>query len=175
MLSKNGRGMPLQGAISGLPAWQGRSAGVYFCPGKNTRKTRLGLSPLGTPLGVRDWMCVKSMVGPGLVPVQENSYSLQRAQPDQSCAASPPGPMPVAMQPFPAAGNSRNARKRPGRGSYPAIGPAADGLAPGGGNAASPGQARRWKSPGHRASCPGWPGVVAQTGATARVTGRTPA
>ena len=126
--------MPLQGAISGLPAWQGRSAGVYFCPGKNTRKTRLGLSPLGTPLGVRDWMCVKSMVGPGLVPVQENSYSLQRAQPDQSCAASPPGPMPVAMQPFPAAGSlttdgweQPQRQKRPGRGSYPAIGPAAQG------------------------------------------------
>ena len=126
MLSKNGRGMPLQGAISGPPAWQGRSAGVYFCPGKNTRKTRLGLSPLGTPLGVRDWMCVKSMVGPGLVPVQENSYSLQRAQPDQSCAASPPGPMPVAMQPFPAAGTPL-LQGRPGGGNHQAIGPAAQG------------------------------------------------
>ena len=126
MLSKNGRGMPLQGAISGLPAWQGRSAGVYFCPGKNTRKTRLGLSPLGTPLGVRDWMCVKSMVGPGLVPVQENSYSLQRAQPDQSCAASPPGSMPVAMQPFPAAGTPL-LQGRPGGGNHQAIGPAAQG------------------------------------------------
>ena len=33
-------------------------------------------------------------------------------------------------------------------------------------------EARSWKPPSHRASFPGWPGVVAQTGATARVTGR---
>ena len=44
---------------------------------------------------------------------------------------------------------------------------------PGGGNAAVPGQARRWKAPSHRASYPRSPGVVAVTETTVRVTGRT--
>ena len=40
------------------------------------------------------------------------------------------------------------------------------------GTAVSPGEAREWKTPSHRANCPGWPGMVAVAGATARVTGR---
>ena len=52
---------------SGLPAWWGRSPlGVSFERAKET-KTRLGLSPLSTPLGVPGWACVKSRFGPSLL------------------------------------------------------------------------------------------------------------
>ena len=47
----------------GLPARQGRSAGVHFDWPKWT-KSHLGRSPLRTSLGVPDWACVKAMVGP---------------------------------------------------------------------------------------------------------------
>ena len=54
----------LQCVRSGLPAWWGRSPlGVSFERAKET-KTRLGRSPLSTPLGVRGWACVKAIFGP---------------------------------------------------------------------------------------------------------------
>ena len=50
--------------VSGLPAWWGRyPLGVSFERAKET-KTRLGRSPLRTPLGVRGRNCVKPMFGP---------------------------------------------------------------------------------------------------------------
>ena len=47
-----------------LPVRRGRSPlGVSFERAKET-KTRLGRSPLSTPLGVRGWACVKAIFGP---------------------------------------------------------------------------------------------------------------
>ena len=56
---------PCKGFLGvGLPAWRGRfPLGVSFERAKET-KTRLGRSPLSTPLGVRGWPCVKPKFGP---------------------------------------------------------------------------------------------------------------
>ena len=65
---------------------------AQFLHVEKSGKESLRAFPPKTPLGVQAWWCVKPMVGPGLVPIQENSCSLQGAQPGKPCAASPPGP-----------------------------------------------------------------------------------
>ena len=61
----DGEGLPFHRFSGlGLPAWWGRSPlGVSFVRAKET-KTRLGRSPLSTPLGVRGCKYVKCPLGP---------------------------------------------------------------------------------------------------------------
>ncbi len=120
---------------SGLPAWWGRSAGVTFCRQKVTKdRQRRGLPP---PCGIHPavlggecaFLC--SALGPvgahGL-----HGTSTESAYFCGTIVLLPPGPYP-------------------GEPLFPAIGSLADG----GGNTAPPEEARRWKPPSHRASCPG--------------------
>ena len=88
---------------SGLPAWWGRfPLGVPFARSKGT-KTRLGRSPLRTPLGVLECTCVKAIVGPSpllwrlVVPPHQvtlgswpYSWAVSPSGPSLVCAAFPP-------------------------------------------------------------------------------------
>ena len=147
-------GVPSGGMGTGLPAGGTRSAGPNFSAMRNWGKNRqrrglpppCGIHPAGTrPLLRQGDLRPLAWWGhiDGMV-ILLGAPTLLLVRP------STPQGLTLEKQLFPAAG----------------------GLAPGGGNAASPGEARSWKPPGHRASCPEWPGVVAQPGATARVTGR---
>ena len=113
----------------------GRSAGVTFCRQKVTKdRQRRGLPP---PCGIHPavlggecaFLC--SALGPvgahGL-----HGTSTESAYFCGTIVLLPPGPYP-------------------GEPLFPAIGSLADG----GGNTAPPEEARRWKPPSHRASCPG--------------------
>ena len=101
-------------SVSGLPAWWGRfPLGVSFERAKET-KTRLGRSPLRTPLGVRGWDCVKSRFGPSplLWPLFVSPYqATMAAGPMAGCFPHPGLPWRSGV---PAAGNSGTPGKGPG-------------------------------------------------------------
>ena len=100
-----------------LPAWWGRfPLGVPFARSKGT-KTRLGRSPLRTPLGVLERTCVKAIVGPspllwrlGVPPHQAALGSWP-----YSWAVSTSGPSPAGAA-FPPPGIFRTVPLRWGRG-----------------------------------------------------------